>query len=809
MRSLSLATALALTTAIAPAQEAGLDVRLERLAEEIERKRVEQNIPAVSVSIVHDGEIVFARGFGTADLEEATPASADTVYSIGSTTKTFTSLLVGMLQEERRIGFDDLVSQHVPEFELFDSEADRRVTIRDLLSHRTGLPRLTMLWAGNRVDLATMLGAVSRAEPLEPFGEAWQYNNVMYAMAGIASANAAGRNWEALVYERLAEPLGMTSLSFGPSGLIRDSASATGYRWDEEEDDWDTLVPRETYLVAPAGAINASVLDMATYASLYLGGGVYEGTRYVEPRTLDEIWEEQMEITPGQGYGLGWFLNEHRGRRAVNHGGNIDGFASAFGMLPDDDIGVSALMNVTAAPLQSEILAMAYDAVLGIETSAGDPAALERFAGRYYFAPFEAWFTVASSEDGFTIDVPGQTNYELVSREGDGPYAFEFSISADITLDFVEAPDGTVVGLTFTQGGVTSELPKEDLEDAFRDAMDSGEPVTGEALRLRQGTFYFGEQDIDIEVLLNENERLALDVPGQTVYELKWPDANGYWQFSLTDQIRVRFLESDDGTVDSIEMHQGGQVFLLERTSGPPAREDGEPADIASQPESRLLPSLEEVLGDTPGAFSLPSGTRAIRLTGRIQMINQGVEGDVTLVVAGPERYVSTTSFGPFGTDSRALDVGRAVVRSSFEPDSAPQGVDRDFLALANPLLYFADPRFILADVEVADVRTIDGEQHVVVSGTRGEADPIRLIYEPQNFQLRRVESVIYNRTVGVRLNTTTRLSDFRDFRGLSIPHRIESANPAAGRSVLAIESVEFIPASASDPFAAVVWIAD
>jgi CubicO group peptidase (beta-lactamase class C family) len=211
----ALAAAPIPASAQAPAATAAptLEARLERLAAELERNRIDQHAPGAAVAVVRGGELIFVRGFGLANVAEKTPVTPETRFFIGSTTKAFTATLVGMLVDEGVMRWDDPADRHLPYFTLaLDSDDPAaRATLRDLLSHRTGFPRISLLLANGVLSPEEILRQASQAEPFSRFRQRFHYNNEQYLAAGWAAAAAAGRPWDELTRSRILDPLGMTS----------------------------------------------------------------------------------------------------------------------------------------------------------------------------------------------------------------------------------------------------------------------------------------------------------------------------------------------------------------------------------------------------------------------------------------------------------------------------------------------------------------------------------------------------------------------------------------------------------------------
>ena len=191
--------------------------------------------------------MIFARGFGVADVEKKTPVTPSTPFFIGSTTKAFTATLVGMLVDEGRMRWDDPVEKYLPEFKLAVQSKDPndRATMRDILSHRTGFTRMALLETNRGLSSEEILRRASSVEAFAPFRQRFYYNNVHYLAAGSAAAAAAGTSWDALVRARILAPLGMADTRTSMREARKDPRVARGYAWDEARKTFQPL-PSET-----------------------------------------------------------------------------------------------------------------------------------------------------------------------------------------------------------------------------------------------------------------------------------------------------------------------------------------------------------------------------------------------------------------------------------------------------------------------------------------------------------------------------------------------------------------------------------
>jgi CubicO group peptidase (beta-lactamase class C family) len=316
------------------------------------------DVPGLALAVIADGKVIWAKGFGQRDVENRLPMTADTLLPIGSITKSFTTLLMGMLVDEGKLEWDKPVRTYVPEFRAADELLTSRLTPRDLVTHRTGLPRHDLLWYNNneltREQIVSRLGYLGASEDLR---SRYQYNNLMFLAGGFLVEELTGQPWEDVAKARVLGPLGMTRSTFWSAEAAKDADHARGYR---EDDGKILLMPfREVGNMGPVGSISSSANEMANYAMLQLSRGKFGGKQLVQPATLREMHTPQQAISalpdqPENGpasYGLGWVIDTYRGRLRVAHGGNIDGFSALLTLFPNDGIGIVALSNANGTGL--------------------------------------------------------------------------------------------------------------------------------------------------------------------------------------------------------------------------------------------------------------------------------------------------------------------------------------------------------------------------------------------------------------------------------------------------------------------------
>jgi len=366
-----------LLVALAPAVPAVAQApELEGLDRRIERGLAEWEIPGLAIAVVHGDSIVLARGFGVRELGSREPVDERTLFAIGSASKPFAAATVGLLVDEGDIGWDDAAIDHLPGFQLFDPYATRELTVRDLLTHRSGLTRGDFLWYGTEHDRSEILRRVRHLEPTWSFRSQFGYQNIMYLASGEVVREATGQSWDDVVRSRIFAPLGMTESGTSIRELEGRSNVATPHA--RIDDELRPIAWRNIDNIAPAGSINSNVLEMARWIRLNLSNGTFEGQEILSEAVIEEMLTPQT-IVPLEGgwrsmapaahfftYGIGWFMNDHYGRKVVQHGGNIDGMTALVGLMPEMDVGVVILTNLGSAGYTYPLMYEVFDRYLDV-----------------------------------------------------------------------------------------------------------------------------------------------------------------------------------------------------------------------------------------------------------------------------------------------------------------------------------------------------------------------------------------------------------------------------------------------------------
>ncbi len=351
----------------------------------VDSARVAWKVVGLSVGITVDGTTVYLKGHGERDLARHLPVTPQTLFAIGSSSKAFTTFAMGALVDQGKLEWDVPVRTYLPWFRLSDESASLRITPRDLVTHRSGLPRHDLLWYNNTTSTREELVRRIAYLPLnKDLRETFQYNNLMFLTAGYLVGTITGSSWESGLQKLVLDPLGMNRTNFSVKQSAADPDHSLGYR--VQRDSVQRMPFRDISLIGPAGSINSSAEEMLKWVGLHLAGGKLGSTQVMQAITLRDMYRpytpisglgDDNELGP-MSYGLGWFIDTYRGHYRVQHGGNIDGFTASVTMLPKDGIGIVVLVNQNGAALGELVARHAMDRLLGGATRDWSGQALVR-----------------------------------------------------------------------------------------------------------------------------------------------------------------------------------------------------------------------------------------------------------------------------------------------------------------------------------------------------------------------------------------------------------------------------------------------
>jgi len=336
------------------------------------------DVPGLAVAVLEKGCTVYTGAFGLRDTRRNLPVTEDTLFGIASCTKSFTATALGILADEGMLSWDKPVRDVMPAFRMHDEAATERMTPRDLLTHRCGLPRHDYVWVTSTVSRAELLGRLRHLQPSKDLRSTFQYNNLMYLAAGMLVEHLTGKTWETFLRERILSPLGMDNTRFWMDDFSGVDDLAVGYYRLR-----DHLRPHPEPLgshkqppaIAPAGGLASNLADMGRWLQMQMNGGKIGRRRIISEDNLREIHAPQF-VVPGPypykelldaAYGMGWIIQPYRGYRMVRHSGNYAGFNAQMAFMPGESLGAIVLTNIGASPLETVVPLNAFDRLLGLD----------------------------------------------------------------------------------------------------------------------------------------------------------------------------------------------------------------------------------------------------------------------------------------------------------------------------------------------------------------------------------------------------------------------------------------------------------
>ena len=369
LASVSLALLLVAASSVVaqPAQLAGFDEYALKAMKDWE-------VPGMAIAVVKDDKIVFAKGYGVKKIGEAAPVDDRTIFAIGSSSKAFTAATLAILVDEGKVKWDDPVSLHLPDFQLYDPYVSRELRVRDLLTHRSGLERGDLLWYGTANSREEILRRTRHLRPTWSLRSQFGYQNLMYLAAGELVAKVSGMSWDEFAKKKIFDPLGMSATSTSIKGFKPGDNLATPHGKMGEK--VEAIAWRDIDNIAPAGSINSNVQDVAQWLRLQLGKGTIDGKKIFSEATAREMHVPQTIIRLEGAYpilypkahffsyGMGWFLSDFKGRKLVEHGGAIDGMRAEVAMVPEENLGIVVLTNMNGSVVSMPLVYRIIDAFI-------------------------------------------------------------------------------------------------------------------------------------------------------------------------------------------------------------------------------------------------------------------------------------------------------------------------------------------------------------------------------------------------------------------------------------------------------------
>jgi CubicO group peptidase (beta-lactamase class C family) len=575
---------------------AGIDTLMERILKE-------RKAAGFAVAVVEKNKIIYAKGFGYRDYENKLPVTPNTQFAIGSCSKAFTSMLIGLLNKDGKVEYDKPVREYLPELNFFNTDLNNMVTLRDMMCHRTGLPRHDYSWYLFNTDSRdSMMKRIQYMEPTAPVRQTWQYNNFMFLMQGMVAEKMSGKSWEQNIKEKIFSPLGMTSSSLTIKDLEKSAEPSLGYFLYK-----DSIIKKMDYYninaMSPAGSINSSVNEMAKWVTAWIYGGKVNGKEIFPAAYMKEAMSSQMIVGAGlpdkvkpdiqfATYGFGWSMASYRGHYRVEHGGNIDGFSASTCFFPTDSIGIIVLTNQNSSSVTSIVRNTIADRLLKVkpidwlaDRKAADDKAkaaakeaegkstsnkktgtkpshdLKEYEGLYNH-PGYGTAEIALLNDSLFLFVPGKKiflrhyhydvfeTFEVDKKEGIDTseksglnIRFDMNEAGEISSVFMELEAG-LKPFEFTRKPKPKEVTKEELKK-----------YEGE-YELAPGTF--------AKIYIKGEKTLYAFIEGQPEYELV-PTEKNKFAIKVLSGYNLLFEENEKGEITGLSFIQPNGTFKAKK----------------------------------------------------------------------------------------------------------------------------------------------------------------------------------------------------------------------------------------------------
>ncbi|MFO7573742.1 MAG: serine hydrolase [Bacteroidales bacterium] len=581
------------------------DTRLNGLDAQLEALLKDWSIAGFAVAVVEKDKVVYSKGFGYRDNEKKLPVTPNTLFAIGSCTKAFTSSLLGILAEEGKVKLNESPRLYIPQLRFFNNEMDNQITISDLMSHRTGLPRHDYSWyffpSPSRDEL---IERIRHHEPSVGVRQVWQYNNFMFFLQGVIAENVTGKSWEESVTEKFFIPLGMNRSNFTIGAMEKADDASLGYRVRKD----NSIALQDYYQIqglGAAGSINSSVTEMANWIIAWINGGKFGEEQVIPASFVQAAISSQMVASPGlpsaenpdvfmTTYGYAWMMSSYRGHYRVQHGGNIDGFSALTVFYPTDSLGIVVLANQNSSAVPGLVRNIITDRILRLPAKDWNKELLQQrekslkaqqdameksrtdkkpdASPSHTLAEYSGAYNHPGYGD-FRIEVSGDSLYAVtqarkiwlrhlhydifepfeVTSEG-----IDTTAQPPARFNFRTGDDGNIESLVFA---VEQTLKPHEFKRKHQ-VID----VDAETLSRYEGEYELA--GMVAKVYVRNDTTLFLFVPGQPEYELQPIGAN-LFAFKNLEGFRLEFTEDENGEIVSVIFIQPNGRFEAVRKKTP------------------------------------------------------------------------------------------------------------------------------------------------------------------------------------------------------------------------------------------------
>ena len=797
------------------AAASSIDPKLQFAAIEkaIETKRSALHIPGAALVIVKDDKVIYTKTFGLRDVERKLPVTPNTLFAIGSSTKAFAAMTVMMSVDDKKLALSDSPKKYLPYFKLRDPDADAKITISDLLCHRSGLDRTDLPFYSNKLTSEEIIRVASLAKPTAKLGEKFQYQNVMFIAAGEIVSDVQGKPWTEVVAERIFAPLGMTASNTSVPKTLLASDHSLGYIYDANKKKLKLLPMHDIFCAAPAGAINSNVKDMAQWLRLMLNNGVFNGKRLVSESSFTELSKKHMTVGGGMDYGYGWFLHDWHGHKIVEHGGNIDGFNAEVALMPDLKLGFVLLTNVSASPLAGDAQGIVWENIVGDPTALGGankiPAGdVKREVGAYTLEEADLTITIALEKGVLKATVPGQPVYPLKNVGGrrwqlGSPAPDGFFVTFRLAKDnlkqaemFLEQPQGNAV---LTKEAVID--PEDELKAAYKGAQQTAKytgPLKdllhyyenkvqnkGYEITVRDrkvvllGPYKVSER-AKVDTLIFQDNKIALVVPHKTPHAV----------------VQKAGMPKDTYGLEGLPE---GTLFVVRRDAA--HKVIGLTLTIASTNtiELKMIPKFVPPFSGkelVQKMITAMGGEAAIKkhhsMVSRFTMLldTLGMTAQGTIYARSPKQQTTETIFYALGkpifTQREYFDGKAGGDENSFAASEPKSGFDLRTIAAESDFYGDVNWKQRYDELKIARVEEVVGEEAYVLEKTLKNAWIVSDYISTKSFLLLRHD--VYSGGVPV----TEILSDYRPVDGWMIPFKHVQTVSNLGEVIMTITDVQF-----------------
>jgi CubicO group peptidase (beta-lactamase class C family) len=331
--------------------------QLDTLRAHIRKSLEATKVPGLGVGIIKDGKVILAEGFGTRDTNTGLPLDSQSIFLIGSSTKPFTTTALAMLVDDGLVDWDAPVRTYVPTFGVHnDDYVSAYITVKDLVTHRTGVPESEVSWMGSTLTRKEMVATIQNANLSVGFREKFQYNNTMFMAAGYVAGQVTTSTYEEVIHDRILEPLGMSRTEFTDLSEedppFRDNIAFPHVVEDGSVERIEFEF--EGAAIRPAGTLASNIDDMLIWLRFNLNRGKHAGKEFLSESGFQQLVTPHMHISQPrradafQNYGLGWFLEIYNGHKVVHHTGGATGTNTQVLFMPDDNIGMVLFTNASS-----------------------------------------------------------------------------------------------------------------------------------------------------------------------------------------------------------------------------------------------------------------------------------------------------------------------------------------------------------------------------------------------------------------------------------------------------------------------------